>query len=73
MENLNPASTCILVMYPMTWYFQVNFLANALLAKLPNPSTRGFFIHVMDHSRQLPGGPSRSEGSTAATKALSSC
>ena len=56
----------------MTWYFHMNFLANALLAKLPNNSTRGFF-HVMDHSRLLPGGPSSSEGSTVATKVLSSC
>ena len=43
-----------------------------LLAKLPNTSTRGFFIHVTDHSRLLPGGLSSSEGPTVATKVLSS-
>ena len=45
----------------------MNFLANMLLAKLPNTSTRGFFIHVTEHSRLLPGGPSSSEGPTVAT------
>ena len=29
------------------------------------------FIHVMDHSGLLPGGPSRSEGPTVATRVLS--
>ena len=41
----------------------------ALLAKLPNTSTRG----LLPHSRLLPGGPSSSEGPTVATKVLSSC
>ena len=30
-------------------------------------------MHVMDHSRLLPGGPSSSEGPIVATKVLSSC
>ena len=54
-------------------FFNMNFHANALLVKLPNTSTRGFFICVMDHSRLLPGGPSSSEGPTVATKVLPSC
>ena len=31
------------------------------------------FIHVMDHSRLLPGGPCSSEGPTVVTKVLSPC
>ena len=57
----------------MTQYFCMNFHVNALLAKLPNTSTRGFFIHVTDHSRLLPGGPCSSEGPPVATRVLSSC
>ena len=30
-------------------------------------------MHVTDHSRLLPGGPSSSEGPTVATKVLSPC
>ena len=30
-------------------------------------------MHVMDHSRVLPGGPSTSEGPTVAAKVLSPC
>ena len=63
----------ILVTYLMTGIFHVNFHVNALLAKLPNTSTRGLFIHVKDHSRLLPGGPCSSEGPTVATKVLSPC
>ena len=72
-ENLIPISMHIPVTYLTTWYFHTNFPTNALLAKLPNTSTKGFFIHVTDHSRLLPGGPSSSEGPTVATKVLASC
>ena len=37
-----PVSMPLLVMYLMTQYFHTNFPVNALLAKLPNTSTRGF-------------------------------
>ena len=38
----HPISMCIPVMYLMTWKFSCDFHINALLAKLPNTSTRGF-------------------------------
>ena len=31
------------------------------------------FIHMTDHSRLLPGGPSSSEGPAVATRVLSPC
>ena len=65
----HPVSMHIPVMYPMTWYFHMDFHINALLVKL-YPYQR-MFIHVMDHTRLLPGGPCSSEGPTVATKVLS--
>ena len=53
----------------MSWYFTHAFPVTALLVKLPNTSIR--VIHVMDHRRLLPGGPSSPEGSTVASKVLS--
>ena len=60
-------SMCILLPYPTTWYYSHDFLTTTLLVKLPNTSTRGTFIYVMDHSRLLPGGPSSLVGPTVAT------
>ena len=37
----HPISTRIPVMHLMTWYFTRDFSRNALLAELPNTSTRG--------------------------------
>ena len=53
-------------------FLHVNFLVTILLAKLPNASTQGTFIHVMDHRRLLPGGPSCSEDLQYHLKVLSS-
>ena len=56
----HPVSTCILVMYLMTRYFHMIYHANALLAKLPNTSTRGLLpvsqtivdYYLVDHVAQ---------------------
>ena len=69
----HPVSMHIPVMYFMTWYFSCEFSHKCIASETTYYLYQRTFIHVMDHSRLLPGGPSSSEGPTVATKVLSPC
>ena len=69
----HPVSMCILVTYLMTRYFPLEFSRKCIASKTTYYLYLRIYIHVMDHSRLLPGGPSSSEGPTVATQVLSSC